>query len=62
MAGVFYKHTEWKPVTDSPHQEEEGLRLHSVQSSLEILLGFEHHNECEVILTCEDSGIEKGKK
>lgn len=30
MAGVFYKHKEWKPVTDSPHKEEEGVRLHSV--------------------------------
>ena len=49
-------------TSDSPHQEEEGLRLHCVQSGFKILLGFEHHNGWEVILSCEDFGIEEGKK
>lgn len=61
MAGVFCKHMEWKPVTDSAHQEE-GLWLLPVQSGFKILLGFEHHNGCEVILACEDFGIQEGKK
>lgn len=60
MAGVFYKHTEWNPVADSPHQEEVAP-VCSVQSCFKILLGFEHHNECEVILTCEDLGIKERK-
>lgn len=61
MAGVFYKHTEWKSVTDGPPQEEEVTPLHSGQSSFKVLQGF-HHNGCEVILTCEDLGIKQGEK
>lgn len=61
MAGVFYKHAEGKPVTVlTGRRRLRGCPLR--RASFKILLGFEHHNGCEVILTCEDFGIKEGKK